>query len=44
MPAFAYFINCGSGSDDPVNFPNSMVIRQKQLVKGNNLKEGPTFQ
>lgn len=44
MPTFVYFINCGSDSDDLVHFPNDMVTRQKRLVKGNNLKKGPTFQ
>lgn len=44
MSRFVYFINCGPGSDDLVHFPNGMVIRQKRLVKGNNLKKGPTFQ
>jgi len=44
VPALAYFINYGPGSDDLVHFPNGMVIRQKRLVKGNDLKEGPTFQ
>lgn len=44
MPTFVYFINCGSGLVDLVHFPNGMETRQKRLVKGNNLKKGPTFQ
>lgn len=43
MPLFI-FINCVSCSDVLVHFPDGLVIRQKQVLKGNNLKKGPTFQ